>query len=103
MTTMPSSMPPKAWLRDAEDKLTLPAAGNDVERLTAWAEEIRRTPVAGERRWTLERFPEELSLWVEREDPADGLVLAVRTGWSSAVHTGSTSEPAVSDATTSGF
>lgn len=30
-----------------------------------------------ERRWTLERFPEELTLWVEREDPADGLVLAV--------------------------
>lgn len=36
-----------AWLRDAEDRLTLPAAGNDVERLTAWAEEIRRTPRRG--------------------------------------------------------
>lgn len=29
-----------------------------------------------ERRWSLERFPEELTLWIEREDPADGLVLA---------------------------
>ena len=31
-----------AWLRDAPEKLGLPAAGNDVERLTAWAEELRR-------------------------------------------------------------